>query len=124
MLKQLRFLTGDSTPTPRYNQFRSATSGGAALAQGLREGWADIFLADQRAHEKSAAQLKDLFKSVTGAGDASAGKMGQTFRSLATLADWQAPPSPTDVPPEDEDEATVSPVSPQPSRWLPGSMVN
>lgn len=50
ILKQLGFLNADGTPQARYNEFKSATTGGRALAQGLREGWAPIFLADQQAH--------------------------------------------------------------------------
>lgn len=102
VLKQLRFITGDSTPTQRYNDFRSKTTGGAALAQGLREGWAEVFLADQRAQEKSATQLTDLFKSVTGAGDASARKMALTFKALTAKADWDTPPAVAEVVPEVE----------------------
>ena len=57
VLKALGFLTSDSAPTTRYNQFRSEATSGAALAAGLREGWSDIFLADQRAYEKSGTCL-------------------------------------------------------------------
>jgi len=97
VLKHLGFITGDSTPTQRYNDFRSRTTGGLVLAQGLREGWSDVFLADQRAQDKSAGQLADLFKSVTGAGDASAKKMAQTFKALTAKADWTAAPSNMDT---------------------------
>ncbi len=90
VLRQLGFLSSDATPTARYNRFRSKSSGGAVLAEGLREGWAEIFLADQRAHEKSSSQLAETFKGVTGAGDASAAKMAQTFKTLASRADWSA----------------------------------
>lgn len=90
VLKQLGFLSNDSTPTKRYNDFRSRSAGGVVLAEGLRDGWAEIFLADQRAHEKQVAQLTELFKSVTGAGDAVAKKMAQTFKALAVKADWSA----------------------------------
>jgi hypothetical protein len=91
VFKQLGFLTSDGTPTPRYNEFRSTVLGGKALAQGLREGWAPIFLADQRANEKTSAQLTDLFKSVTGQGESVAQKMASTFKALANKADWSAP---------------------------------
>jgi len=88
VLRQLKFLTGDGSPTPRYNQFRSRSTGGKALADGLREGWADVFLADQTAHNKSTTELTQIFKGVTGAGDASAKKMAATFKALASKADW------------------------------------
>jgi len=88
VLKQLGFLSADSVPTSRYNDFRSKTSAGRALAAGLREGWSDIFLADQKAYEKTASELAQIFKGVTGAGDASAKKMAQTFKAFAGQADW------------------------------------
>jgi hypothetical protein len=91
VLKQAGFLTADSTPTPRYNEFKSSSTGGQALAQGLREGWAPIFLADQRANERTTAQLVDLFKSVTGQGDSVTQKMASTFKALASKADWSTP---------------------------------
>jgi hypothetical protein len=92
VLKQLGFLTADGSPTERYNAFRSKTSGGAALAQGLRAGWPEVFLADQRAPDRTVAQLTDLFKSLTGAGDSAGQKMAQTFKALTAKADWSAPP--------------------------------
>jgi hypothetical protein len=88
MLKQLGFLNPDGTPLPRYNEFKSATTGGRALAQGLREGWAPIFLADQSAHTRTATELKETFKTVTGQGDAVARKMASTFKAFAEHADW------------------------------------
>jgi len=40
--KQLGFLNADGTPLPRNNEFKSTTTGGRALAQGLREGTGPI----------------------------------------------------------------------------------
>lgn len=91
ILKQLRFLNPDGTPLARYNEFKSSTSGGSALAQGLREGWAPIFLADQLAHTRSVGELKEVFKTVTGQGDAVAKKMASTFKAIADAADWTGP---------------------------------
>lgn len=62
-----------------------------ALAEGLREGWSELFLADEKAHEKSAGDLAGIFKSVTGKGDSAAEKMATTFKRLADQADWSAP---------------------------------
>lgn len=106
VLRQLGFLTSDSTPTPRYNRFRSKVAAGGVLAEGLREGWAEVFLADQRAYEKSASQLTEIFKGVTGAGDASAGKMAQTFKTLAARADWTSTPTEVAEEPEQFTAAT------------------
>lgn len=90
MLKQLRFINNDGVPLPRYNEFKAASSGGRAMAEGLREGWAPIFMADQSAHTRSASELTDVFKTVTGQGDAVAKKMASTFKAFAAQADWSA----------------------------------
>jgi hypothetical protein len=90
VLKGLGFLTSDGTPTGRYNEFRGETTSGRAMAAGLRDGWADIFLSDQKANERSSAQLVGVFKSVTGAGEAVAQKMATTFKALAGAADFKS----------------------------------
>ena len=38
------------------------------------EGWADVFLADEKLYEKKASDLIPIFKSVTGKGDSVAGR--------------------------------------------------
>ena len=89
ILKQLRFLNADGTPLPRYNEFKSSTAGGKAMAAGLREGWAPIFLADQQAYSRSAGEFRRPSKTVTGQGESVAAKMATTFKALATEAgDW------------------------------------
>ncbi len=91
VLKALGFLSANSVPTPRYNEFREGGKSGRAMVAGLREGWSSVLLGDQRAYERSPAQLAELFKNVTGAGEAVATKMATTFKGLASLAsasDW------------------------------------
>jgi hypothetical protein len=97
VLRGLGFLTPDSVPTPRYNEFRDGTRSGRAIADGLREGWAEVFLSDQRAYERPASELKELFKNVTGKGESAAEKMATTFRVLADSADWAEGPPPVPV---------------------------
>lgn len=88
LLKQLRFISADGVPQDRYNEFKSVSSGGRALADGLREGWAEIFLADESAQNRSVGELTDLFKTVTGQSEAVAKKMASTFSALSRGADW------------------------------------
>lgn len=92
LLKALGFLSSDGSPTERYNAYRDSTRSGQAIAAGLREGWADIFLADQRAYDKTPTQLVEVFKSVSGKGDAVAKKMSTTFKALSEMADWTSVP--------------------------------
>lgn len=119
VLKQLGFLSADGTPSQRYNDFRSSVSGGQALAAGLREGWAPIFLSDQRAPEKSVSQLTETFKSVTGSGESVAQKAAQTFKQLASKADWAGgsavAPSPSEDSNPKQDQENYSPPPPSTS---------
>lgn len=87
LLKKLGFLNSDSVPTSRYNAYRG-DDGARAVAEGLREGWADIFLADERAHERSATELTAIFKNVSGKSESVAKKMATSFKALADAADW------------------------------------
>jgi hypothetical protein len=89
VLRQLDFLSDDGTPKDRYNQFRGQQSG-QALAEGLRAGWAPLFLSDEHVYERSNAELIDIVKNVTGSGDAVATKIARTFKALAERADWKA----------------------------------
>jgi hypothetical protein len=98
MLEQLRFINNDGVPLPRYNEFKASSSGGRAITEGLREGWAPIFMADQSAHARSTGELKDIFKTVTGQCDAVAQKMASTFKAFAAHADWSV--APTEIDPE------------------------
>lgn len=87
VLRSLGFLSSDGAPTPRYNEFKG-TSGNKVLAQGLRDGWSGLFMADQKIYEKPVSDVQSVVKSVTGSGDAVARKIATTFKSLSEKADW------------------------------------
>lgn len=87
VLRQLGFLSADGTPTQRYNDYRGEARG-KALAAGLREGWAALFLADEKVYERTNSQVQAIAKSLTGAADSTAGKMASTFKALSDKADW------------------------------------
>lgn len=95
LLRQLGFVSADGVPTSRYNEYRG-DHGGKALATGLREGWADFFLADQKIFEKSAGQIQEIAKNLTGASDSVAKKIATTFKALSDKAEWSAPVSQQD----------------------------
>jgi hypothetical protein len=105
VLKQLGFLTPDAVPTPRYNEFRQSGTSGKALAAGLREGWAAIFLADQEAYSRTTSQLKEIFKSTTGKAEAVSEKMASTFKTIAQKSDFTGgSPPPPPPPPKDKND--------------------
>jgi len=117
VLKALGFISSDGVPTARYNSYRDAGRSGQTLAQGLREGWSELFLADENANTKSSAQLTELFKSVSGKGEAVGQKMATTFKNLVELADWSTPMAqpiaPTLVEPTTSEESQEPPAAPR-----------
>lgn len=90
VLRQMGFLSADGVPTPRYNEYRGDQPG-KAIAVGLREGWPDFFLADEKIYERSNSQIQGIAKSLTGAGDSVAQKIASTFKAFAEKADWSGP---------------------------------
>lgn len=90
VLRQMGFLSTDGVPTPRYNEYRGDQPG-KAIAIGLREGWPDFFLADEKIYERSNTQIQGIAKSLTGAGDSVAQKIASTFKAFAEKADWSGP---------------------------------
>jgi hypothetical protein len=88
-LKYLKFISDDGTPTDRYNQFRG-TQSKAVLAAAIRDGYSEVFLADQKADQKTFAELKEMFKSLTGKAEDVSKKMASTFKALCTQANFQA----------------------------------
>jgi hypothetical protein len=123
VLKSLGFLSTNSIPTSRYNEFRAEPDQSHAMAVGLREGWEDVFLGDVNAHQRSASELKLMFKNVTGKSEAVAEKMATTFKALTNYADWKAPVAPEPTPDTADaqpgpGEAAAGPAMPVP----PGAM--
>jgi Family of unknown function (DUF5343) len=90
VLRTLGMVASDGTPTDRYNAFKNQLSGGSAMADGLREGWSAIYLADTLAHTRNATELQETFKTVTGKSDSVAKKMATTFKALAKFGDFNA----------------------------------
>lgn len=124
VLKSLGFLTADAVPTERYHRYRDERRSGQALAEGLREGWSELFLVDREAHKRTQVELVGLFKSTSGKGDASAQKMATTFRVLAGLADWNAPEPTASAAPSPAAELEEAPEPGDPAPQPPAATLS
>jgi Family of unknown function (DUF5343) len=106
VLKAIGFLTDSGAPTDRYRRFKDPKLAGAAMAEGIREGYADVFTVDQQAYLLNTTELTGIFSRLSDKGDAVNRKMASTFKVLAELADFQAPLVPQtadeEVPPHEE----------------------
>ena len=87
ILRALGFISPGGEPTQRYNDFKGH-DGGRALAAGLREGWAPLFMADQQIYAKQVADIQKRVVTITGANENLANRVAATFAKLCEIADW------------------------------------
>ncbi len=91
-LKRLNFIQSDGTPTELYTRFRNADSSGAAMAEAMRIGFAEIFQKNEFAHALSDDKLKNLVVEVTGkkASDSAVVAITGSFKACNQIADFNA----------------------------------
>lgn len=90
-LKRLNFIQSDGTPTELYTKFRNADSSGAAMAEAMRIGFADIFQKNEFANDLTDDKLKNLVVEVTGKepNDGTVTAIVSSFKACKQLADFE-----------------------------------
>jgi hypothetical protein len=90
-LKRLGFIQSDGTPTDLYTRFRNADSSGAAMADAMRIGFAEIFQKNEFANDLSDDKLKNLVVEVTGKepNDGTVTAIVSSFKACKQLADFE-----------------------------------
>jgi hypothetical protein len=88
LLKKLNFITSDGTPTALYGRFRNPDTRGAAMAEGLRNAYKDLYDRSEYAHDLDKDKLRNMVMEITGAekGDPSIGSIVNTFTNLRAYA--------------------------------------
>ena len=104
ILKALGFITSGGEPTQRYNDFKGH-DGGRAVAAGLREGWAQLFLADREIYKRPVGDIQKRVITITGANDTLANRVASTFAKLCEIADWSGSEPTKQDEPKDVDAA-------------------
>lgn len=66
LLKRLGFLQADGTPTQLYARFRNPSERAAAMLEGLKTAYSDLYARSEYAHALSKEKLRDLVVEVTG----------------------------------------------------------
>ena len=66
LLKRLNFLQGDGAPTSLYARFRNPSERGAAMVEGLKAAYTDLYAHNECVHSLSKEKLRDLVVEVTG----------------------------------------------------------
>lgn len=104
LLKALNFLEDDGRPTQRYYNYLDQSRSSGVLAEAIREAYADLFQVNKNAETMSKADVVNKFKTLSQGqySEAVLAKMGATFASLCSLADFTVTQSAPEKPPEDE----------------------
>ncbi|WP_040464912.1 DUF5343 domain-containing protein [Erythrobacter sp. NAP1] len=91
-LKRMGFLESDGRPTDLYRRFRNADSSGAAMADAMKHGFAEIFKRNEYAYELTPDKLKNLIVEVTGKekSDSSVKGITGSFTACNSLADFDS----------------------------------
>ena len=111
VLKAIGFLTDASVPTDRYRRYKDKRIAKAVLAEGIREGYADVFSVDTEAHTKTSQEVNGIFARLSDKGESVTAKMAMTFKSLSGLADFSTA-AVAQTPPQPETEEQAAPAPP------------
>jgi hypothetical protein len=96
LLKDLKFLTADGTPTPRYHEYRDKSRSKSVLGKALREAYEELFHIKEHPSKADREAIQGRFKSVHNATDRVAQEQTTTFLAFLELADLSdhVPPKP------------------------------
>ena len=91
-LKRMGFLGSDGVPQGLYDRFRNSETQGAALAEGMRNAYKELFDRNEYVYEMSRDKLTNLVVEVTGQtkSDTTTKCIVRTFEILNDLADFEA----------------------------------
>jgi hypothetical protein len=64
ILKDLGFLNRDGAPQPRYFDFLDRSRSKAVLAEGIREGFSDLFAVNTKAQEYALSDVKNKLRTL------------------------------------------------------------
>jgi hypothetical protein len=109
ILKGLGFVDGSGGPTERRATFRSNHK--VALADGIREHYAKLFLLYPDAYQKDNEALHSFFSSNTSVGEGALKYVIGTFRTLCSLAAFDQP-------------SVASPIPATPALGTPAAIVH
>ncbi len=88
VLKFIGFVDQSGKPTGRWTSYRDKSRAGKVLAEGILEGYEDLFQTYPDAHRQSDEALKSYFSTKTAAGSQVVSKTVTTFKNLCDLAEF------------------------------------
>jgi len=91
VLKHLGMIDSSGKPTSRYRELKNSSSKGAAVAAGIKDAYALLYDANEKAHDAQGDELKGLIAQVAGTDKDMTGRIYYTLSALIKEADFSAP---------------------------------
>lgn len=110
ILKDLGFLNRDGAPQTRYFEFLDRSRSKHVVAEGIRDGFSDLFAINIRANELNTEDVKNKLRTMFAGRktDLVISHIAKTFAALCEYADF------TPAPPREAAEAAVEKTEPDP----------
>ncbi len=89
-MKRLGFVSPAGEPIERWKLYRNKSNAPAVLAQAIKEHYAELYKVYPDAHLKDNEALRNFFSTHTSLGVASLNYMISTFKTISSLADFEA----------------------------------
>lgn len=106
VLKHIELLDGSGVPTDKYRKgLRGGEAGKAIVAEGIRNGYKDLFNTYPDAATRSTADLTTFVKANTDLGDKALRSAVSTFQTVCKFGNFGAP-----VPEENGEDAQEKPA--------------
>jgi len=90
LLRTLGFLNSANIPTTSYDLLKNKGTAKAAIAAGVRQAYAPLFRANEKANELASDELKGLISQVSGLDEEAVKRIAPTFNALVKLGDFSA----------------------------------
>jgi len=105
ILKDLGFLNRDGAPQQRYFEFLDRGQSKRVLADGIRDGYSDLFALNIKANNFTVEEAKNKLRTLFAGKktDLVISNIAKTFRALCDHADFSGAPAPVKIaPPKSE----------------------
>jgi hypothetical protein len=90
VVRQIKFIDEGNIPTEKWTKYRGANYK-QILADGIREGYSDLYAIYPDAHNRSNDELESFFSTRSTAGKQVTSAILNTFKALCELADFSSP---------------------------------
>lgn len=116
LLKAMKFLNSDGSPTDLYAKYQNGNLSEEAITEGTRNAYPKLFKAYPKAQELSKTELEGYIKQQSGADNSVVAKIYATIRRLCSLGNFDnesASQIQTDGTPSESraERTTTSPIS-------------